>query len=152
MNALKPLFFIFFFISAIYTFAQEENLDFCYDSDNTIVIDEAFTVVENMPIFNAAECYSTYQSSNEMEECSAQALEKIRTFPYDGEENYYVHCTMIIDTLGKCRNIEIIQSDNEALNELVLATVKIMPLWQPGTQRGHKVNVQITIPFLFLAD
>ena len=36
-----------------------------------------------------------------------------------------------------------------ALNEEALRVINAMPKWQPGTQGGRKVNVQLTLPVTF---
>lgn len=60
-----------------------------------------------------------------------------------------VEVAFIIDTEGNVIEPEIIKPLNAALDYAVLAAVKKMPKWKPGTMRGRPTPVRISIPVHF---
>lgn len=60
-----------------------------------------------------------------------------------------VEVAFIVDKDGNVVEVEIIKSLNATLDAAVMAAVKKMPQWQPGTMRGRPTPVKISIPVHF---
>ncbi len=60
-----------------------------------------------------------------------------------------VYVSFFVDTLGQAVRPEILQSQSEELNDLVIKYIEEMPSWIPGMQKGEKVEVKYTVPVKF---
>lgn len=77
-------------------------------------------------------------------------------FPPICEELGYTKGTVVVGFVvnedGKISNIKLEKSDHESFNEQALKAVRAMPRWIPGSNNGHKVKVNMSIPFNFVLD
>lgn len=60
-----------------------------------------------------------------------------------------VIATFIIEKDGSVSNVKIEKSLDPDCDAQVIKIIKGMPKWIPGEQRGHKVRVRYTLPFVF---
>jgi len=60
-----------------------------------------------------------------------------------------VRVKFVVNGNGEIQDIEIVDSEDTALNEEAIRIIKILPRWQPGFQRGHFVKASFTIPLVF---
>lgn len=61
-----------------------------------------------------------------------------------------VYVKFIIDKTGKITDIELTKSSGHTiLDEEAIRVVKSLPNWEPGKQRGQKVNVNYVLPISF---
>jgi len=56
----------------------------------------------------------------------------------------------VVNEDGRISNIHLEKADHESFNEQALKAVKAMPKWIPGSNNGHKVKVNMSIPFNFV--
>lgn len=73
-------------------------------------------------------------------------------FPIEAAKNGIkgkVVAKFVIDRKGKVKNLEIIQSVHELLDQEALRVIRLMPKWTPGEQNGKKVNVMFSLPINF---
>lgn len=55
----------------------------------------------------------------------------------------------VVDQEGKIEETEIAKSVSDLLDQEALRVVRNMPEWQPGRQRGDKVQVRMNLPIRF---
>src|SRR5690554_1622236 len=60
-----------------------------------------------------------------------------------------VYVTFIVDTEGSIQDVQVFQGVGSGLDEEAIKAVKNAPKWEPGTQRGQKVNVKMRLPIRF---
>ena len=60
-----------------------------------------------------------------------------------------VYVTFIVETDGTVSDIRVVRGIGGGCDEEALRVVKIMPRWNPGSQRGVPVRVQFTLPVKF---
>ena len=78
---------------------------------------------------------------------------KVPDFAGDiGVESGIVVIGFVVNEVGEVVNVKIEKGAHKLLNKLALNTVRQMPLWLPGQQAGHKVKVNMAIPFNFDLD
>ncbi|WP_162846954.1 energy transducer TonB [Mucilaginibacter gracilis] len=58
----------------------------------------------------------------------------------------------IVEKDGSLTHIEILRSAVPVLDQHIIAALKQMPRWQPGTENGRPVRVQFTMPISFTGD
>lgn len=99
-----------------------------------------FTVCEQMPEFPGGEA------------ALMEYLKKSLQYPQECAENDIqgrVTLSFIIETDGSISSIEEIKSPNPLLTAEAKRIISIMPKWEPGSQRGHKVRVKYVLPITF---
>ena len=103
--------------------------------------DPVFQVVEKMPQFPGGEA------------ALMQFLQNSIRYPAEARSaNAQGRCFVqfIVNSNGKINNAEIVKSSgNEALDKEALRVVNSMPVWNPGTQGGERVNTRLTLPIAF---
>jgi len=99
-----------------------------------------FTVVEQMP---------RYPGGDEalLKHISTQIKYPVRA-QEQGIQGRVV-ASMVVDTDGSIRDIEIIRSVDPDLDNEAIRVISSLPKWQPGEQRGKKVSVKYTLPIQF---
>lgn len=106
------------------------------------IIDEPFTVVEQMPAFPGGP------------DSMYKFLAKNIQYPqYEREHNIQgkVFVQFIVDKTGKTRNPKILRGviGGDGLSKEAIRVVSIMPDWKPGMQNGKTVNVFFNLPISF---
>lgn len=105
--------------------------------------DEAFLVVENMPVFqngNLSDFRNWIQSQVKF---PIEALNK----NIQGR----VVASFVIGKDGSVGDIQILESPDKTLSDEVIRAIGASPRWTPGTQRGKTVRVKYTVPVDFKA-
>ncbi len=60
-----------------------------------------------------------------------------------------VHIRFIVEKDGSISNISIVKGIGSGCDEETIRVVKLMPKWKPGTNKGEKVRVYLTMPVKF---
>ncbi len=60
-----------------------------------------------------------------------------------------VFCTLVIDTDGSIKNVEVVKSVHPLLDKEAVRVIESMPKWTPGYDRGKAVRVKYTLPINF---
>lgn len=60
-----------------------------------------------------------------------------------------VYVRFVVSESGKITSIKIVRGLSEGIDKEVIRVIKKMPVWNPGKQNGHPVNVQFTLPVVF---
>ena len=109
----------------------------------TPVPDEAFDVVEVMPVYpGGMEGLIKYLSEN-------------ISYPKDAKEQKIsgrVIITLVIEKDGSVTEVTTVKSVFPSLDEEAVRVVKGMPNWKPGMQKGKAVRVKYTLPISFSLD
>lgn len=58
----------------------------------------------------------------------------------------------VVNEDGRISNIHLEKAGHESFNEQALKAVRSMPKWIPGSNNGHNVKVNMSIPFNFVLD
>lgn len=101
---------------------------------------EAFTVVEEMPIFPGG-----------TESMQKFILENLR-YPELAKESGIegiVYARFIVDSDGMILNARVVRGIGGGCDEEVLRLIHAMPPWKPGKQRGKPVAVEMGLPIQF---
>lgn len=103
--------------------------------------EEIFTVVENMPKFQGQDpdAFRVYIQQN-------------LKYPEEAQKNKEqgrVFVSFVIDKKGEVKNAKIERGVSPSLDQEAIRVIQSSPKWEPGTQRGNKVNVQYTFPIVF---
>lgn len=102
---------------------------------------DAFISVEVMPEFPGGESGLTEYVKKSLESKYSKWKEKSYQ-PTKGT----VYVYFVVNTFGQTANVRIVRGLRKDIDEMVLSTIKEMPLWKPGTQNGITVNVHFTYP------
>ncbi len=106
----------------------------------TASMDAAFSVVEEMPSFPGGEAeMGAFLKANL--HYPADAIEK----GIGGD----VYTTFEVDTDGSIKDMKVLHGVYPSIDAEALRMLSIMPRWNPGTQNGRLVRVQITLPMRF---
>jgi len=104
---------------------------------------EVFFVVEEMPKF---------QGSDDITKFKNHIAENLK-YPQEAKKNKIegrVFVQFIINEDGKLGNVKIVRGVNPLLDKEAFRVLSNSdPDWEPGKQRGKKVNVAYTIPIVF---
>ncbi|MFO7616436.1 MAG: M56 family metallopeptidase [Bacteroidales bacterium] len=102
---------------------------------------DVFLIVEEMPKFEGGnlESFRFWVGKN------VKYPEAAKTAGIQGT----VFVSFIVKPDGTVGGVEIVRSDNPVFNDEVIRAIKSSPVWEPGRQRGEKVNVAFTIPVKF---
>jgi len=60
-----------------------------------------------------------------------------------------VYITFVVEPSGSVTNIQLLRGIGGGCDEEAIRVVKLMPKWEPGTQRGQAVRVQFNMPIKF---
>ncbi len=60
-----------------------------------------------------------------------------------------VYVGFVVEKDGSITDVRILRGQDESLNQEALRVVKMMPKWNPGTQRGKPVRVSYQVPVNF---
>lgn len=102
--------------------------------------DEVFVIVEQMPKFPGGE------------QALRKYFEESIVYPAIAKENGIkgrVFVTYVVNKEGKVERAKVIRGIDPSLDKEALRVVEAMPNWEPGYQRGKKVNVSYTFPVNF---
>ena len=101
---------------------------------------EVFVVVENQPEFpggNAA---------------MMRFLADNIKYPVVAQDNGIqgrVIVNFVVEKDGSLNDVQVVQSQDPALDKEAVRVIESMPKWKPGTQRGETVRVRYTLPVVF---
>lgn len=116
--------------------------------------DEIFLIAEKMPVFG--DCDTPSISKEERQLCSDMAVLKYLSsqikYPSLARETGIEGTVIVRFTIGKEGQIEdakVLKDVGGGLGKEALRVVEKMPEWQPGSQRGRNVKVQMTLPVKF---
>lgn len=103
--------------------------------------ESVFYVVETMPVFKngGIEGFQSFIAENLV--YPEEAL--------NNEVEGKVFIEFIVSDNGSIKDAKVVRSVHPLLDEEALRVVKASPSWEPGIQRGEKVNVQFTFPINF---
>ncbi len=62
-----------------------------------------------------------------------------------------VYVGFVVDTDGTITDVSVVRSVSKALDEAAVETVKKMPKWTPGKNKGKNVRVKYMLPITFSA-
>ncbi|NDW13176.1 M56 family peptidase [Bacteroides sp. 214] len=102
--------------------------------------DAVFEVVENSPQYPggiSALMEFLNQNIKYPQKAAAEKIEGIVTVQF------------VVTKEGNIKDPIVLRGENADLAEEAIRVVKLMPKWQPGTQRGVAVNVKYTVPVRF---
>jgi TonB family protein len=102
-----------------------------------------FHVVEEMPEFPGGE--------KALREYVTENIE----YPEAAKENGIqgkVYITFTVAKDGSIKNAKVARGVDPSLDKEALRVINSMPAWNPGKQRGEKVDVQYTVPVNFALD
>ncbi|NLF41537.1 MAG: TonB family protein [Bacteroidales bacterium] len=108
--------------------------------EDDVVEETPFVIVEQMPSFPGGE--------TEM----LRFLANNTKYPTRDKElgiSGIVYVTFVVEKDGRITNIQILKGVTESMNAEAVRVIRMMPLWEPGLQRGVPVRVQLNIPFNF---
>ncbi len=117
------------------------------------IVEGVFQVVEDMPTFPG--CENTGDKAAYQECSTKKMLEFIYKnveYPQVAIDNAIegtVVIRFIVDIDGSIRNPEIVREIGGGCGTEALRVVKLMPLWNPGKQRGEPVKVYFNLPIKF---
>ncbi len=101
---------------------------------------QVFTICEVQPKFPGGEQAMMEHLKNNLRypaECANKSIEG------------RVILSFVVEKDGSVSNIEEMRSPDPLFTEEAKRVVSIMPKWEPGTQRGHKVRVKYVLPVTF---
>jgi TonB family protein len=102
--------------------------------------DVIFVVVEKMPQYPGGDSeLFNYLSQNIKYPVEAQKA---------GIQGRVI-CQFIVEKDGTISNVKVVRSVDPNLDAEAVRVIKAMPNWQPGEQKGQKVNVEYTLPISF---
>ena len=102
--------------------------------------EEIFAVVGNMPSFPGGE--------KKLRKYLAEHME-YPTVARENEIQGKVYLRFCVTKEGKVEKVQVVRGVDPLLNKEAKRVVRNMPNWEPGTQRGKKVNVWYTLPVNF---
>jgi TonB family protein len=105
--------------------------------------DVVFTVVETAPTFPGGDVGRMH------------FLQENLTYPEKAKREGIqgtVYVSFVVDTDGSISDAKILRGVSPELDEEALRVTKLMPKWNPGTQRGQEVKAQFNFPIRFVLD
>jgi TonB family protein len=115
---------------------------------------ETFNVVEEMPVFQG--CDGEGMSREEQAECSRKKLVEFvyNNIQYPSDKKLkdvegMVVAEFVVDKSGKVGDVKIRRSLQFEFDTEVVKVLEQLPKFEPGRQRGKKVDVKMTIPVKF---
>ncbi len=104
---------------------------------------EVFTIVDNPPEFPGGQSALMKFIGNKIEYPKGAIKEGV-------EGTVYVN--FVVEKDGSITELSLARSVDSRLDKESIRVVKLMPKWNPGTQRGEKVRVKFTLPIAFKLD
>lgn len=102
-----------------------------------------YTNVSNMPMFpGGVDAYFEFIKKNL----------KYPPEAFKAQKEGRVELSLVVDTNGKITQPTIIKGIGYGCNEEALRIIQLMPNWNPGSDKGKKVNVLLNIPIEFKID
>ena len=114
------------------------------------------TVNFTAPIFSGCEDEKDYQKRQKCTDTQLAAfIGNNRIYPIQAKKNNVegmVKVKFIIEKDGSLTNVEIVNDIGSGCGEEALRLVKMMPKWEPATQRGRPIRVPFHLPINFYLD
>lgn len=122
-------------------FACSENAVNPAEDNTEVKNDDTFYVVETMPTFQNGDVqgFKTFIADN-------------LVYPEEAFKNGIegkVFVEFVVSADGFVKNAKIVRGVHPILDEEALRVVNASPKWEPGVQRGEKVDVKFTFPINF---
>ena len=114
----------------------KQSMDETTEDEEVLV----FRVVDDMPEFQGGE------------KAMRKYIAKNVQYPVSAKEKGIegkVFITFTVSKNGNVENAKVVRSVHSLLDKEALRVIKSMPDWNPGKQRGEKVDVEFTIPVNF---
>jgi TonB family protein len=138
-NKWSPTRRLFTMLLALGIFAVNPGYAQEKDSDHN----EVFTSVEHTPEFpGGMDAFYRYVASNIKYPAEARAK----------KVGGRVIATFVVEKDGTLSNFKSLRSPDELLSQEAVRVLAASPKWKPGTQNGHTVRVQYTVPIMFSID
>jgi protein TonB len=117
-----------------------EKIAVVIDSENEMVPDEIFMVVEVMPQFPGSEkalMEFIYQNVSYPEKAKEKSI----------QGRVIIRFAVMAD--GNVSNISVLKGVDPELDNEALRVIGLLPQWKPGLQGGKPVNVWYSVPVTF---
>jgi protein TonB len=114
-----------------------------FETEEEVVEEEVFTIVEDMPSFPGGEkALFEYLAKNV----------KYPPMAKDAGISGTVFVGFVVGSDGKIRDVKVLRGvpGGKLLDEEAVRVVKAMPPWKPGKQRGKPVSVTYNLPIRFI--
>lgn len=119
---------------------QAIDIPVLQEEKETVVEEEIFFVVEEMPQFPGGEAaLQKFLKDN----IKYPEIEK------DNGIQGLVVVSFVVEKDGSVNKVEILKGVTPNINEEAIRVVNAMPRWSPGKQRGKPVRVTINVPIRF---
>ncbi|MDD2196060.1 MAG: M56 family metallopeptidase [Bacteroidales bacterium] len=118
-----------------------ENETITTKSQETVE-EDVFKVVENMPKFRGDKSHEMFRNY------IAQNL-KYPVIAFENGIQGKVFVSFIIEPDGSVSNVKVVKGVDPSIDKEAVRVVESSPKWEPGTQRGVNVRVQLTFPISF---
>ena len=102
--------------------------------------EEVFMVVENPPKYPGGE--------PARQEFFAENMKYPKKAKEQGIQGK-VYITFVVEPNGSVTNIQVLRGIGGGCDEEAIRVIRLMPNWEPGTQRGQAVRVQVNMPIKF---
>lgn len=114
-----------------------------YSSNSLDDTSTVYTVVDQMPVFNAFHEFLEQNLNCPFPGCT-------KTYGYDGS----IQITFIIDKYGYVKDVRILKSSGlaEMDAEIIKTISKTSGKWEPGKIKGKAVNTRMTLPIIIELD
>lgn len=114
-----------------------------YSSNNLDDTSTIYTVVDEMPVFNAFHEFLEQNLNCPFPNCT-------KTYGYDGS----IQITFIVDKYGYVKDVRILKSSGlaEMDAEIIKTISKTSGKWKPGKIKGKAVNTRMTLPIIIELD
>ena len=143
----KTILLFITFLSFSSLFSQE-------DVKEITPLEEVFTVVETMPVFNT-EC-DKVSDSFEQAKCTSSAIQQYAAsinYPQiaiDKDIQGKVYISFVVERDGSVSEVTLLRGTNKILDKAAMNHIKNIPTFlKPGVQRGKPVRVKYNIPINF---
>ena len=138
---MKNTIYTFTFITSFLILSFQTNAQ---ESDSTVVdstqTEQIFTIVETLPSFpGGMPAFYRYVGKNMNYPTQAKRM---------GVEGK-VLLTFVVDKTGTIKDIEVVRGIGSGCDQEAIHVLKNSPKWNPGIQRGRKVNTKMMIPLIF---
>jgi protein TonB len=130
---MKKIFLVALFVISISSFLKAQSL-----SNDTI---EILTFAEQMPEFPGGDTARINFFQNNINYPEIAWVSKIEA---------KVQIQFVVQKDGKISDVKALTHKGWGLEDEAIRAIKIMPPWIPGKQNGKPVNLQISLPILFM--
>lgn len=123
--------------------------------EETIVEDEIFTIVEEMPSFKGCEGEGNEQKRNQ---CTQQKIMeflgdniKYPQIAKEAGQDGRVFISFVVSKSGKINDVQLLRgvAGAKTLDKEAMRVVNLLPDFKPGKQRGKPVSVRYNLPVNF---